>query len=346
MSIMSRMVQAIMSGGGNGDKRTASIDLMLERFDREINNFETLILPAPVSLPRTAFTSSNLPAEQMSPAASLSFWQLLSMLPIMLPLMFNLRRGARLYDGKFKPIRWQVDRVLLAKLEDIAKKAGASGIKYVKVPPNYIFQDLGIPHQYAIVFTVEMNKEKISTAPSFKAFKEVAIGYKKLAVISDRVARFMRRKGFAAYPGLALGGLTDYVALAERAGLGAIGYHGLLISPREGARLRINTIYTNITNLPLETQNQHLWIRDYCAICRKCIRQCPPQAIFDEPQPRDDGGMQCINHSSCRDYFMVNFGCAICLAVCPFSKAGYDKIKIAFSRFSQKRDKFKGRNSR
>nr|AQU14199.1 truncated iron-sulfur cluster enzyme family protein [Hormoscilla spongeliae GUM034]AQU14207.1 iron-sulfur cluster enzyme family protein, carboxy terminus [Hormoscilla spongeliae SP4] len=144
----------------------------------------------------------------------------------------------------------------------------------------------------------------------------------------------MRREGFAACPGLALGGLTDYVYLAEKAGLGAIGYHGLLISPLGGARLRINTIYTNITNLPLESENEHLWIRDYCSICKKCISKCPPQAIFNEPQPLGDGGMQCIDHNACRGYFQANFGCAICLAVCPFSKAGYDKIKATFTRFS------------
>ncbi|HSN77826.1 MAG TPA: 4Fe-4S binding protein, partial [Anaerolineae bacterium] len=129
-------------------------------------------------------------------------------------------------------------------------------------------------------------------------------------------------------------GLTDYVYLAELAGLGAIGYHGLLISPGEGARLRINTIYTNISNLPtLQAQgkeNEHLWVRDFCAMCKKCIRQCPVDAIFDQPQPRGDGGMQTIEHAACRDYFTTNYGCAVCLATCPFSQVGYDAVKARF----------------
>jgi hypothetical protein len=45
----------------------------------------------------------------------------------------------------------------------------------------------------------------------------------RLAVTSNKLARFMRRHGFAAYPGTALGGLTDYPHLAELAGPGAIG---------------------------------------------------------------------------------------------------------------------------
>jgi epoxyqueuosine reductase len=83
-----------------------------------------------------------------------------------------------------------------------------------------------------------------------------------LALIGNQLAGFMRQNGFAAYPGTALGGLTDYPHLVEIAGLGAIGYHGLLITPNDGARLRINTIYTNITNLPIQTENEHLWVRD------------------------------------------------------------------------------------
>lgn len=155
-------------------------------------------------------------------------------------------------------------------------------------------------------------------------------GYKNMAVIGNTLARFLRRNGFAAYPGTALGGVTDYVHLAELAGLGAIGYHGLLISPGAGARLRINTIYTNIENLPFQTENEHLWVRDFCAMCHKCVRKCPVNAIYEQPQPRGGGGMQCIDHASCRDYFTRNYGCAVCLAVCPFSQVGYEKVRERF----------------
>ena len=198
------------------------------------------------------------------------------------------------------------------------------------MPPNAIFRDKGLPHSYAILFTVKMDKRNLAGAPSFNAFREVARGYKNLAVIGNKMAHFLRDHGFAAYPGTALGGLTDYVYLAELAGLGATGYHGLLITPNEGARLRINTIYTNITNLPINTENEHLWVRDLCAMCKKCIRECPVDAIYDQPVPRGDGGMQCIDHVACRDYFNQNFGCAICLIECPFSQLGYASIRSRF----------------
>ena len=65
-------------------------------------------------------------------------------------------------------------------------------------------------------------------------------------------------------------------------------------------------------------------------MCKRCVRKCPPRAIYPEPRPRGDGGVQCIDHDTCRDYFSSNFGCAVCLAECPFSHVGYDKVKASF----------------
>jgi ferredoxin len=309
-------------------KTGPSLDRMLESLDKHLENFETLVEPSHDSKPRTPF-DSNLPKEKMS-MLNTTVVQKIKFAKQAVPLFRNMQKSAKLYDGKFKPRKSEASPEFIAKLERLAKDAGAKDIAYIKVPHNAIFKDKGIPHEYAIVFTVEMDKEPIDTAPSFECFREVAEGYKNLAIIGNKLAHFMRRDGFAAYPGTALGGLSDYPHLAELAGLGVIGYHGLLISPHEGARLRINTIYTNITNLPIKTENEHLWVRDFCAMCKKCVRSCPPKAIYEQPQPRGDGGMQCIDHASCRDYFTQNFGCAVCLKVCPFSQAGYDKVKAKF----------------
>ena len=326
MAIVNRIFQTMMTRGVG---KKPSLDNLLAQFDKELENFQNLVQPAPESKPRTLFDSKDLPFDKMY-MAHLTVKQILSILPVMLPLQLQMRQSAKLYDGKFQPNRSEADAAFISKLESIAHEAGAKSVKYVKVPHNAIFKHKGIPYEYAVVFTVEMGKDNMSTAPSFEAFREVAKGYKNLAVAGNKMARYMREEGFAAYPGTALGGLTDYTHLAELAGLGAIGYHGLLITPNEGARLRINTIYTNITNLPIESENEHLWVRDFCAMCKKCIRSCPVKAIYDQPKPRGDGGMQCIDHDACRDYFNQNFGCAVCLASCPFSQTGYEAVKSRF----------------
>lgn len=307
-----------------------SLDSLLEEADRHIHNFDSLFLPAPESKPRTPF-DADLPKEKMS-MLSFTPQQRLKVMTKAAPLFLNMNRAARLYDGKFRPRKSEATPEFIAELKALALASGVQDIRFVKVPANAVFQHKGIPHEYAVIFTVEMAKEPLESSPSFDSQYEVMTGYKNLAVIGNKLAGFMRREGFAAYPGTALGGLTDYVYLAELAGLGAVGYHGLLISPHSGARLRINTIYTNITNLPIADAdaNEHLWVRDFCAMCKKCVRSCPVDAIFDQPVPRGDGGMQCIDHATCRNYFTQNYGCGVCLAVCPFSHTGYDKVKARF----------------
>lgn len=321
-------ISYILFGNNDEDAQAPSIDASLEVMDKHLENFETLVEPAPESKPRTPF-DTDLPASEVT-LGSMPAKQKLKIIPIVAPLFINMLQAARGYDGKFKPAQTHASPAFIAELERRAYKAGVKDIKYVKVPRNAIFQGKGIPHEYAIVYTVEMDKEPIDTSPSFESQTEVMRGYKRMAVIGNKLARIMKKAGFAAYPGMALGGITDYDHLAELAGLGALGYHGLLISPGEGARVRVNTIYTNIENLPIEEENEHLWVRDFCAMCKKCVRQCPVEAIFDEPQPRGDGGMQCIDHAACREEFSRNYGCAVCLAVCPFSQVGYEAVQQRF----------------
>jgi epoxyqueuosine reductase len=325
MTAINQIFKAIMGGSG----KKPSLDSMLAIFDRELENFPALIRPTPESKPRTPFDSPNLTFEQMY-MSRLTLRQILAFLPVIIPLRARMSQSARMHSSKFQPSRSEAAPEFLSALEDMARSAGVANIKYVKVPRHAIFQHKGIPYEYAVVITVEMDKANLSNAPGFDAFLEVARGYGNLARIGNKLAGFMRQNGFAAYPGTALGGLTDYTHLAELAGLGVIGYHGLLITPNEGARLRINTIYTNITNLPVQAENEHLWVRDFCAMCKKCIRVCPVGAIYEQPRPRGDGGMQCIDHATCRDYFNQNYGCAVCLVQCPFSEVGYEKVKARF----------------
>ena len=305
-----------------------SLDALLAQFDDELANFSELVAPAANSMPRTPFDIEVPEDEQWM--RKLGAREALRLLPRMPVLMQAMKRSARFYDGRFTPRERNASPEFLAKLEAGARARGASAVKFVEVPDYAIFRDKGLPCRYAIVLTVEMDKARMESAPSFDAFVEVVDGYKRLALISNWIAKQLRRAGFAGYPGTALGGLTDYPLLAELAGLGAIGYHGLLIAPEGGARLRINTVYTNIENLPLASTQAHAWVRDFCAMCRKCVRKCPVDAIFDEPVPRGDGGMQCIDREGCNEYFSRNYGCAICLAVCPFSHSGYDKVQARF----------------
>ena len=311
-------------------QETTHLDLMLDQMDAKLASLKEVVEPAASSSPRTPF-DTTLPPEEVS-FANFSVRQVAKMLPLMAPLAMAMRKSSNYYDGSFEPSASEASPEFLARLEAGARERGAVDLRFVEIPRNAIFAGKGAPGRYAVVFTVGMDKAKIDTAPSFEAMHAVIAGYRDLAAIANWIADELRAAGFAGYPGTALGGLTDYPYLAELAGLGAIGYHGLLIAPDGGARLRLNTVYTNIENLPLAQTEAHAWVREFCASCRKCVRKCPADAIYEQPRPRPDGASQCIDHGTCRDYFSRNWGCAVCLSVCPFSQAGYDTL----------RDRFKG----
>lgn len=189
-----------------------------------------------------------------------------------------------------------------------------------------------MPAAGVIVFTVEMAPDPISRAPSFDTFHEVASGYRRLAEIGDAISELLQARGHAAFPGTALGGQTDYVAVARRAGLGGIGLHGMLLTPQAGSRVRIATVYTNLGGLPERDQQAHEWVQDFCRQCKQCVRSCPPNAILSQPRPRTEGtGTACIDYSLCRDYFARSLGCAKCIAVCPFSTAGYGAVQAGLA---------------
>lgn len=303
------------------------LDGLLRLVDGKMTPALAVIPAATDAMPRRSFASGQRFSEQFFRHLKLA--QIRRMGAVNPKLIRTMFRSAKYYGEVFPSTLDEAPTALFEELEALATSLGASDLGYIRdIRDHEIFAGKAIPHRGAIVFTVEMDREEMATAPSFEAFNEVSKGYLRLSIVANAITDFLRAQGFAAYPGTALGGTTDYVAVAERAGLGASGYHGLLITAAAGPRVRISTIYTNITNLPLRP-SEHGWIPSFCAQCRKCVRGCPPGAIHEQPQPRS-GGMACIEYKSCLDYFSANYGCAVCLAVCPFSTAGYAQIKAGF----------------
>jgi epoxyqueuosine reductase QueG len=127
-----------------------------------------------------------------------------------------------------------------------------------------------------------------------------------------------------------MGGLSDYTRIGELAGLGSIGYHGCLITPGDGALLRLNLVYTSIENLPQRPAEAADWIRDFCSRCGRCVRECPARAIHPTPRLLDDGRVECIDSTACLDYFTANFGCGICIDTCPLSQKPLEAIARRF----------------
>ncbi len=224
----------------------------------------------------------------------------------------------------------EIDPDTLKAVETYAKDLGISEIGYTQVNPRYIFRDFKILYKNAMVFTIEMNRDKIKLAPSIPSFIEVFRTYYEVGVIVNKVATFLRDRGYNAHAGPAVGGDVNYIPLAMDAGLGYSGKNGLLITKNNGPRVRLAAVYTDIENLPFAQGNPHEWVRDYCQNCNICIEKCPAGAIYLQTKTLADGGPAFIDHTRCAMPFSNDNGCTLCIKYCPFSYVDYHKIKARF----------------
>lgn len=256
--------------------------------------------------------------------------------PVLLRTMNAVTRCADYMKDKFVPTRSNADAAVWEAIRAVAKKNGAVEVGFAHISEDDIFQGYSIPYRNAIVYTVDMDKTVINTAPSYDALIEVLSTYASLGKVASTLTDYLRNRGYGAYPGFPIGGLVDYVRVAQKANLGAIGYHGMLISPGDGTRQRINVVFTNM-EMPQPEPNPHMWILDFCAKCQKCVRSCPPKAIYTTAKANPTTGRKpTVYYKKCLDYYANNQGCAVCVKVCPFSQAGYEKIQRGFLKIQDR----------
>ena len=251
-------------------------------------------------------------------------------LRIMGPTVLGMRESLRsLGQNPDKP-KTEAPSDLLASLETYLRSLGASSVGYTQVPERWIFRDKAILHTNAIVLTMEMDKVRIETAPSQDGLEAVVEIYRDLGRIANKGADYLRKRGYSAHAGHPLMGLALYPPLAQLAGLGWMGANGMIVTPEHGPRVRLAAIYTSIENLPFGTENEHQWVEEYCAACQICIRKCPVEAILPEPERHENGQITYVVNERCFPYFSDYYGCSVCIAVCPFSRSGYERVKKQF----------------
>ena len=248
-------------------------------------------------------------------------------MPHMAGSMSGIRRSLTSVDDNPAQPRTHMPEADLARLEAYARSVGVDDIGYAHLSEELVFQRKAVLHPNAIVLTMEMDKARMETAPSEQSFVEVHAVYNNLGRAANRIAAWLKQQGFSAQAGPALMGTALYPPLGQRAGLGWRGLHGLLITPRFGPRVRLAAVYTSIKNLPLARENPHSWIEDYCRKCRLCAKECPPQAILEQPLKNSNGLVTCTLTDKCFPYFIDNYGCSICIGVCPFQRGEYAKLK-------------------
>ncbi|MCL7455129.1 MAG: [Fe-S]-binding protein [Anaerolineae bacterium] len=247
--------------------------------------------------------------------------------PHVMASLFGIRQSLQSVDRNPATPRAHISEPELAELVGFARSAGVDSVGYARLEGDLVFQRKAVLHGNAIVLTMEMDKESIDTSPSERSFVEVHKTYHHLGRAANQIAGWLRERGYSAQAGHPLNGQALYPPLAQRAGLGWRGLHGLLVTPKLGPRVRLAAVFTSIENLPLAQENDHGWIEEYCERCKLCARECPPQAILDQPLVHANGLVTCIVSDRCFPYFVENYGCSICIRVCPFQRQEYSLLK-------------------
>lgn len=218
---------------------------------------------------------------------------------------------------------------------EYSKTLGIDLIGFTEVDEYFIFEEEMSNYRVkdrvldnAIVLGMEMKKEEIDQAPDPPAGIEAMRVYADLGEATNKLAQYLRDHGFQAQAFHPFGGPVLYPPMAQKAGLGEIGNHGLLISREFGPRQRLSMIATDASPLP-EVKREQLGIREYCKKCGKCVRACPSQAIFPLDEKKSYGNdkyLQSIDSDKCFPQFFSTMGCSVCVKECPFSKLGYEKV--------------------
>lgn len=102
---------------------------------------------------------------------------------------------------------------------------------------------------------------------------EVMRTYDELGIISNKIAKYLRKKDFSAHAGHPLIGVSLYPPMVKQAGIVWLGFSGIMISLEYGPRFRLAAVFTSIENLLFSEENGHNWIKDYCDSCRRCIKE-------------------------------------------------------------------------
>ena len=134
------------------------------------------------------------------------------------------------------------------------------------------------------------------------------------------IARASRSLGLKALPLPAAGCPLDarfleavfsYKHAGQAAGLGKIGWHSLLITPRFGSRVRLACCLTEAALEPTRTD-----MTFDCDSCGLCLEHCPAGALAKPAA----GEQYAINKFACCSFRSAAGGCPECLRVCPVGR--------------------------
>jgi epoxyqueuosine reductase len=208
-----------------------------------------------------------------------------------------------------------------AALSAFARSADFEMWGVAAMDPAWIYEGQQAAQSRIIVLGVAHEYAAIATAPAATAGAEVVRQYGRAAAAAKAVSAWLRRQGWEAEP--VTGPMTTKVALippAMACGFGELGKHGSLINAEYGSSFRLSAVLTDAPLAP--TAKREFRVDAFCKNCRICEDACPPEAIAPAKQMVRGTEKWYVDFDRCLPFFNQTHGCAICIAVCPWSRPG------------------------
>jgi epoxyqueuosine reductase len=199
----------------------------------------------------------------------------------------------------------------------------ADAIGIALMDPLYVFESYEINEPWVIVLALAHNYERLKQVPSDETngvgVTDVGDQYARGTRASFALANWIRSRGYnaRAWPGPSASALL-LIPPAIASGLGELGKHGSLISPRFGAGVRLAGV---TTDMPLvSTRHDRFGADEFCATCQVCTNACPPGAILEHKQMVRGVERWYVDFDKCIPFFAENASCGICIATCPWTR--------------------------
>jgi len=210
------------------------------------------------------------------------------------------------------------------QINDYAISLGIDKVGITIIKPEWIFERDEMKEKYVIVLATRMDYECLSQTVKHDfrtGLGEVMQIYYFGHLRARKLADWLRRQGWAARGfGSPMGTALNVLPAAIDAGIGELGKHGSLICKEMGSLFRLAYV---VTDLPLEIDKPvDIGVDDVCLRCKICANHCPPDAILSDKQLVRGVSRWYVDFDKCVPYFNEHLGCAICLAVCPWSQPG------------------------
>ena len=224
-------------------------------------------------------------------------------------------------------------------LDQFVESGDCERVGVARLQQEWVFSHHAVDYENVIVLGVQHDYERLKSAPDQVAGTDVSRQYNRAASAAKKVANWLLEQGWDAQP--VTGPMVGEILMippAIEAGFGELGKHGSLINPEFGSGFRLGVV---LTDAPLATTpKREFGIDDFCTRCRVCENACPPMAIKPEKETVRGVRKWYVDFDKCIPFFAETSGCAICIAVCPWTLPGVglnlaEKLKRRAARKQQ-----------